>query len=862
MRKTRLLCGLLVLALLLSLLPTLAAAAPNTLEEPAETKFRFNGHAVTDRSSFALNASDWTLGTFTDSPAVIRSGRTAGIGMEYRRTLPERWYAQISVQPASGDNAGIALSGGGRQLVVQAGADNVLRAALDEQTILEQPLTGSGTLTFVFDNTLGGEALGLYVWQGEQYCGGWELTEPDKALLGSVASIGFYTEQAGTIFSNFGVNTMIYAYENDPAAALAQVEAWAQQEVIGSIVKADNGVNMYTPDGVKNYDALWTRDFTYMLRYAGEYIPVSDAVACIEYLLENVHEGDCWLPDRVYGNGRVNYAAGDMDLSRANLDNNAFIVIAMDCALSRMSEAEAKALFEKWETTLMTALDALPKDENGLVYNDPLNPHSPYGFTDCICKTGSLMKESLLLWEAWRIMAKWQTAFGHDASVATAGAKSIEAVLIDTFRNSDGMLDAATVDCHQSDIWGSCYAVSIGFPLDESLKKSIADYIAANYCGLVQMGQLRHTAPGTYWQKLLSGVTPGEYQNGAYWATPTGWLIDTLEPYYPDLAMETLQDLISYYAAEGIYECVNGDYRKLIHYAASASNVLPAARRLLTTSPDLTSLELVGAQTAVVGAEKTYTLKLTPENVKITSYAWTANGAACGDGAVLTFRFAEAGETVLTCTATDLNGNALTASLTVTVTQPDYPAITLTAGAISGKAGDTVAVPYRLSSASGLAAAEFTLEYDAAQLEYVGMQADLTEVCSAHPAEDGRVRVVLATAEPLTAEGTLLTAQFKLKQDIKTAYALPAFDAALCDYRDDSGTHPAQITVEQELVPTTQYNVTFVDGLTKETLATVEVEEGKAATAPAAPEHEGYTFKGWDKAFDNVTENLTIIAIY
>ena len=380
MKKTRILCGLLVLALLLSLLPTLAAAAPRALEEPAATKFRFNGHAVTDRSSFVLNATDWTLGTFTDKPAVIRSGSTGGVGMEYRRALLARWYAQLSVQAASGSAAGLTLSGNGQQLAILAAADGTLRAALDERSLLEQPLTGSGKLTFVLDNTLGGEALGLYVWQDGTYCGGWELTELDSTLLQNVASLGFYAEAAGTTFSDFGVNTMIYAYENDPAAALAQVETWARQEVVGSIAKADNGVNMYTPDGVKNYDALWTRDFTYMLRYAGDYIPVEDAVACIEYLLENVHPGDCWLPDRVYGNGRVNYAAGDMDISKANLDNNAFIVIAMDCALSRMGEAEGKALFEKWEATLMTALDALPKDENGLVYNDPLNPHSPYGF--------------------------------------------------------------------------------------------------------------------------------------------------------------------------------------------------------------------------------------------------------------------------------------------------------------------------------------------------------------------------------------------------------------------------------------------------------------------------------------------------
>ena len=77
----------------------------------------------------------------------------------------------------------------------------------------------------------------------------------------------------------------------------------------------------------------------------------------------------------------------------------------------------------------------------------------------------------------------------------------------------------------------------------------------------------------------------------------------------------------------------------------------------------------------------------------------------------------------------------------------------------------------------------------------------------------------------------------------------------------DNVTENLTVTALYEKNPV-EYTVTFVDGLTKETIATVKVEESKAATAPAAPEHEGYTFKGWDKAFDNVTENLTVTAIY
>ena len=864
MTYKRILSGILVLALLLCLFPTFVSAAPIALDEPEQTRYRFNGHAVTDRKSFALNAEDWTLGTFSDAPAIIRAGKTAGIGMEYIKDLPERWYGQISLKMSQEDHAGFVLSDGSKQLIVLAGSESTLTVCYGEETLLEQQLSGyDGKLTFVLDNTLDGQAFRLYVWHDGVYCGGWELTGVDSAMLQNVSSIGFYAEKEGDIFCDFGVNTMIYAYENDPAAALAQVETWARQEVVGSIVKADNGVNMYTPDGVKNYDALWTRDFTYMLRYAGDYIPVEDAVACIEYLLEHVHEGDCWLPDRVYGNGYATYAAGNWDYSKANLDNNSFIVIAMDCALSRMSEAEGRALFVKWEQTLMTALDALPKNEDGLVYNDPLNPHSPYGFTDCICKTGALMKESLLLWEAWKIMAKWQTAYGLDASVAMAGAQSIENALVKTFKNEDGMLNAATVDCCQSDIWGSCYAVSIGFPMEDSLKKSIADYLSENYCELVQMGQLRHTAPGTYWQKLLSGVNRGEYQNGAYWATPSGWLIDTLEPYYPALARETLQDIISYYAAEGIYECVNGEHRKLNHYAASASNILPAARRLLTVSPDLTELSISGDTAAVTGATKTYQAVLTPADAKIASYDWRLNGVKCGDAETLSYRFTQEGENVLSCTATDINGNAVTASLTVLVRKPSYPAITLTAGAISGDAGETVTVPLSISADSSLVALELTVPYDSSAMDFADAACEMAEVFSVNVTEPGVLRIVLANAEPLKDAGALLTLRFELKRQLDAPlFAIPVVDSGLCDYRDDSGCHEASITVTNEDVKPTEYTVIFVDGLTKETISAVKVEEGKAATAPEAPVHEGYTFKGWDKDFSKVTADLTVTAQY
>ena len=82
---------------------------------------------------------------------------------------------------------------------------------------------------------------------------------------------------------------------------------------------------------------------------------------------------------------------------------------------------------------------------------------------------------------------------------------------------------------------------------------------------------------------------------------------------------------------------------------------------------------------------------------------------------------------------------------------------------------------------------------------------------------------------------------------------------AVSSYTFSKLTTGHTIRAEFEPIP---FTVTFVDGITSETLDTQTVAYGRDAAAPQAPQHEGYTFSGRDAAFTNVRSGLTVTAQY
>ncbi|MCL1874836.1 MAG: InlB B-repeat-containing protein [Synergistaceae bacterium] len=88
---------------------------------------------------------------------------------------------------------------------------------------------------------------------------------------------------------------------------------------------------------------------------------------------------------------------------------------------------------------------------------------------------------------------------------------------------------------------------------------------------------------------------------------------------------------------------------------------------------------------------------------------------------------------------------------------------------------------------------------------------------------------------------------------VKTGHAFGGWDKDFSDVTAD-------MTVTA-LFSVIDYTVTFVDW-NGEVLKKHTVPYGAGATAPVDPVREGHTFTGWDKNFSNITEDLTVTAMY
>ena len=365
--------------------------------------------------------------------------------------------------------------------------------------------------------------------------------------------------------------------------AIAWLATEAKSETAGCRRTAADGTVLFTPDGQGNYGALWTRDFSYMVENAYDLLDPQEIRAAILYLLRGQRADGC-IPDRVQVDGKAVYSAGPVNapLGDPPTDNAQFMVNLVYDYVHHSNDLE---FARQHLASLRRALDWVTRSPNGLVSIPSGRRGSPYGFTDTVAKNGELCFSSLLYWGACQKMAELCVRCGEEATDHIDRAAQIEHGLQRLWDPEVGAFRAATGDCWQVDVWASAFAVHIGFARGER-RERLLEFLRAHYDQIVWHGQVRHLLGGEHWEKTLIPIAPGTYQNGAYWATASGWVWDALIQIDESLADRMLADLLQDFLQGGICECVNVGYRKLAHYVVSAVNPLGALeRRARKTAP-------------------------------------------------------------------------------------------------------------------------------------------------------------------------------------------------------------------------------------------------------------------------------------
>jgi tetratricopeptide (TPR) repeat protein len=346
--------------------------------------------------------------------------------------------------------------------------------------------------------------------------------------------------------------------------ALKRIFEEAGKLIRKCLLKASDGTTLFRPDGGGNYNALWTRDFCYMLEGLPNLIPHDDAVKAYLYIL-NRQRRDGAIPDRVDPDGKPYY---NVLGSSPPTDNPQFAVKIAWKIWRAYGDVHP---FILTADRLEKALSSLPlSKEADLIWISPGSPHSSYGFTDCVAKTGEELFSSLLLYEAHVKMAELYGAAGRIEEARMHEAKAVRVKSsLGKLWSGEGYFFAASVDCRQPDVWGSAYSVWVE-AVDSRRALEISKWLSNSFEKTVKWGQVRHLPEPFVWEKTLTEIKPGTYQNGAYWGTAAGWVAHVISLTNRQLAERMLIDLIEFCEAEGkAWECVNLDYRKCPDYVAT-----------------------------------------------------------------------------------------------------------------------------------------------------------------------------------------------------------------------------------------------------------------------------------------------------
>ncbi|MFO0984795.1 MAG: hypothetical protein U1E76_24225 [Planctomycetota bacterium] len=343
------------------------------------------------------------------------------------------------------------------------------------------------------------------------------------------------------------------------------------------------GFALIMPGGRGGYPSFWIRDFAMSLD-AGSI--QADEIANHLRLVAHCQNGaqarslahglivpPFAVPDHITFAGKAaffpgTYATGDDQGDgtfgvRPPLDDQYELVhIAHRLLRARGSTAfldeqvDGRSLCER----VLAAFDAPPVDaDTGLVLTTESERAVGFGFVDGVVLTGHLLFASLLRHRAAGELAELCAARHEDARAASYRRiqQQIIAHVPSVFRErGDGWLIAATGIGRQPDVWGTLYALQLRVLQGSDAEDATSTVIAAVRAGTIcHEGAVRHVpsdrdATNTSAWERTCGIALGTYQNGAYWHTPTGWLVRAVARTDPALATQIFAAYIAHLRAQ------------------------------------------------------------------------------------------------------------------------------------------------------------------------------------------------------------------------------------------------------------------------------------------------------------------------
>ncbi len=417
------------------------------------------------------------------------------------------------------------------------------------------------------------------------------------------------------------------AYLENLAADVVQASRIEAGEMISgsSMGLNQTGGTLVRPGGRACYPAFWIRDFAMSLESG--LISLDEQEHALILTATHQQDGammvpsgsfvpDGSIPDHITLSNRPIYFPGTLDDAHlqggrwgelpALDDHFYFIHIAWQFVMSSgrgeilSRDVNGVSLFDRLER----AFRAVPSDdESGVVCCTEDLRGVSFGFCDSVFQTGALLFCSILKYQSALEMTELSKKYCNDPGKAMwykAMADRLRRNIPRVFGMKRGLFEATTGLSAQPDVWGSAYGVYINL-FDKKVADEISLALREAYLNqtISHRGYIRHVrttddhSQSTAWEQCINGsqtFPKNEYQNGAYWATPTGWVCYAIARVDSQAASKLAKDYIQNLREEDFrhgetcgapWECLHpdGNHKRNPVYMTSITCPLPALKK-------------------------------------------------------------------------------------------------------------------------------------------------------------------------------------------------------------------------------------------------------------------------------------------